>query len=138
MADPTLSEHFVGLLMWLHDTAWVQLGKVANPGTGKVERDLEAAKGTIDVLGALEEKSKGNLHAEEEKLLTRMLLDLRMNFVEEAKQGTAPTRADASGEAAKAPEAPGADATSTEKAHGPAGGAGADPPPEASAGPQKP
>ena len=73
-------------------TAWVQLGKVANPATGKVDRNLEAAKGTIDVLGSLEEKTKGNLNDEEEKLLTRMLLDLRMNYVEETKRGDTETQ----------------------------------------------
>ena len=70
MTESSMNEHFVGLLMQLHYTAWVQLGKVANPATGKVDRNLEAAKGTIDVLGSLEEKTKGNLNDEEEKLLS--------------------------------------------------------------------
>ena len=78
---------FVGLLLGLHSTAWMQLGKVVHPGSGKVERDLEGAKATIDLLGVLETKTRGNLAHEEERLLTQLLLELRMNYVEELKQG---------------------------------------------------
>ena len=114
MAESAMNEHFVELLMQLHYTAWVQLGKVASPATGKVERNLEAAKATIDVLGAVEEKSKGNLHADEAKLLTGMLLDLRMNYVEEVKQGTARPMDGAAAEGSKpAAAAPPAQAQSS-------------------------
>ncbi len=89
MSETAMSELFVDLLMRLHYTAWMQLGKITNPETGKTERKLEAAKEAIDLLGVLEEKTRGNLHGEEEKLLGRMLLDLRMNYVEELKHGTA-------------------------------------------------
>lgn len=90
MTEASVSERFVGLLMQLHYTAWVQLGKVAHPVSGKTDRDLEAAKDTIDLLGSLEEKTRGNLHGEEEKLLAHLLLELRMNYVEELKHPTAP------------------------------------------------
>ncbi len=89
MTAASVSERFVGLLMQLHYTAWVQLGKVAHPVSGKTDRDLEAAKDTIDLLGAVEEKTHGNLHGDEEKLLAHLLLELRMNYVEELKQGAA-------------------------------------------------
>ena len=87
MAEENVNELFVGLLLGLHSTAWAQLGKVMHPLTGKVERDLEAAKQTIDLLGAIETRTRGNLAGEEERLLARLLLELRMNYVEELKRG---------------------------------------------------
>lgn len=105
MSEASVNDAFVGLLMQLQYTAWIQLGKVTHPSTGKVERDLEAAKDTIDLLGALEEKTRGNLHADEAKLLTHFLLELRMNYVEELKQGAG--AAPATPEAPKAEPQPG-------------------------------
>ena len=106
---------FVALLLGLHSTAWAQLGKVMHPMTGKVERDLEGARETIDLLGVLEQKTRGNLAPEEEKLLAQLLLDLRLNYVDEAKGaktaegGSGSTVGAASGEpaAAGSQEAPG-------------------------------
>ena len=104
MGETAMSELFMDLLMRLHYTAWMQLGKVTNPVTGKTERNLEAAKEAIDLLGTLEEKTQGNLHAEEQKMLGRMLLDLRMNYVEELKHGAgAAPPAEKQGDAAPPP-----------------------------------
>lgn len=80
---------FVALVAGLQMSAWVQLGKVMNPATGKIERELERARETIDLLSMLQVKTAGNLHAQEETMLTRILLDLRMNYVEEQKSGAA-------------------------------------------------
>ena len=111
MSEALVSERFVGLLMQLHYTAWVQLGKVAHPVSGKTDRDLEAAKDTIDLLGSLEEKTRGNLHGEEEKLLAHLLLELRMNYVEELKHG-----ASAAAESAAPPASPDSDASAEAQA----------------------
>jgi hypothetical protein len=111
MTEASVSERFVGLLMQLHYTAWVQLGKVAHPVSGKTDRDLEAAKDTIDLLGSLEEKTRGNLHGEEEKLLAHLLLELRMNYVEELKHGTSPVP-----ESATPPASPDSDASAEAQA----------------------
>ena len=113
MVDAEPNEMFLGLISSLQFSAWMQLGKVMNPPTGKSERDLEHAKETIDLLGVLEEKTRGNLHPDEAKLLGRILFDLRMNYVEEASAppsaAAAPAEAPApgpGGEAAGAPEPP--------------------------------
>jgi len=103
MSEASVNDAFVGLLMQLQYTAWVQLGKVTHPGTGKTERDLEAAKDTIDLLGALEEKTRGNLHDEEAKLLGHFLLELRMNYVEELKRGPESAQATPAEPAAEPP-----------------------------------
>ena len=115
MSETEPNQLFVGLLLGLHSTAWAQLGKVMNPMTGKVERDLDGAKETIDLLGVLEQRTRGNLAPEEAKLLAQLLLDLRLNYVDEAKQakpaegGSGSAVAAASGEqaAAGSQEAPG-------------------------------
>jgi len=61
--------------------ALIALGEIDNPITKKKERDLDQAKYTIDTLGMLEEKTKGNLTPEEEKLLNQILYDVRMRYV---------------------------------------------------------
>ncbi len=87
MAQATPEELFAGLIASLQMSAWMHLGKMANPVTGKIDRDLEESKATIDLLGALEEKTRGNLKPEEAKFLSRVLLELRMNYVEEVSRG---------------------------------------------------
>ena len=77
---------FVSLVIGLVQAAYVQLGKVKNDMSGKVEKNLEAARITIDTLAALELKTKGNLTDEEEGVLRRALTELRMNYVDEMKK----------------------------------------------------
>src|SRR5438046_3203602 len=62
--------------------ALLHLGEIANPMTNAVERDLEAAKHVIDILGILQEKTRNNLDAGEETLLSSVLYDLRMRYVD--------------------------------------------------------
>ncbi len=71
----------------LGQSAMMHLGKIMNPATGKIERELNQAKFVIDILGILEEKTKGNLSHEEQQLLESTLASLRMNYVEEAPKG---------------------------------------------------
>lgn len=81
----TLHEaRFLSLVLSLHGSAWMALGKVANPMTGKVERDLDAARGSIDLLETLRVKTRGNLTKEEEKMLANALSALQLNFIDEA------------------------------------------------------
>ena len=75
--------YFYQLILMFETAALQQLGKLINPLTGKEERDLEQAKFSIDMLGMLEEKTKGNLVPEEEKYLQSVLAQLRLNYVEE-------------------------------------------------------
>ncbi len=76
---------FATFIMSLSHSAVLHLGEAPNPETNKVERNLPLARQTIDLLGLLEEKTKGNLEGEEERLLTQVLFDLRMRFVEVQK-----------------------------------------------------
>ena len=64
----------------------MQLGKIANPLTGKIERDLNEAKYTIDMLNMLKEKTKNNLTPDEEKLINDAVFELQMNYIDEVKK----------------------------------------------------
>lgn len=76
---------FVGLVISISASAWQGLGKIKNYLTGKVERNLEQAKGAIDLMEMLKEKTKNNLNSEEEKILLTTITDLQLNYVEELK-----------------------------------------------------
>ena len=73
---------FESLLMSLSTTAMFQLGLVEDPEQGRLPTDLAAARHTIDLLGMLEEKTRGNLSAQEQKILEQLLAELRMLFVQ--------------------------------------------------------
>ncbi|MEW6413378.1 MAG: DUF1844 domain-containing protein [Candidatus Zixiibacteriota bacterium] len=75
------------LILSLQAGAMQQMGKIVSPITGKVERDLTMARNSIDMLDMLQKKTAGNLTEEEGKLLTHVLYELRLNYVDEAKKG---------------------------------------------------
>ena len=80
---------FMQLVMMFQGLALQNLGKVMNPMTNQIERNLEQAKNMIDILGMLDEKTKGNLNDNEEKLMEHVLFELRMNYVDELKKDEA-------------------------------------------------
>jgi len=65
--------------------AAVSLGQIANPLTKKTEVDLPQAKFAIDLLQILDEKTKGNRTAEEDKFLEDCLYQLRMVYISKSK-----------------------------------------------------
>jgi hypothetical protein len=79
---------FLQLLLGLQQAAMVALGKLMNPVTGKIERNLEAARNTIDTLSAIANRTQGNLESDEQRVLTQVLTDLRMNYLDEVKKGS--------------------------------------------------
>jgi hypothetical protein len=76
------STQFDQLIMSLVTTAMYQLGMAARPGEQPPPADLQGAQETIDLLGLLQQKTKGNLTREEEELLIGSLQELRLAFVE--------------------------------------------------------
>ena len=76
---------FATFVLSLSHSALMHLGEVPHPDTDKVVRDLPLAKQNIDLLNLLEEKTKGNLTGDEERLLHQVLFDLRMRYVELSK-----------------------------------------------------
>lgn len=73
---------FSTFILGLSTQALFHLGEIADPTTGRAERDLPAAKQVIDILGILSEKTRNNLQEAEQSLLDSMLYDLRMRYVE--------------------------------------------------------
>lgn len=88
-----VNPHLMSLVFSLAQAAMVQLGKISNPGTGQVAKDLDAAKMSIDLLLMLRDKTKGNLTPEEEKIITGTLTDLELNYADEASKGEPPPAA---------------------------------------------
>lgn len=78
--------HFFQIVFSLQTAAMQQMGKIVSPVTGQVERDLTMARTTIDILGMMEKKMKGNLTAEEARFIGHSLHELRLNFVDETKK----------------------------------------------------
>jgi hypothetical protein len=76
---------FTTFCISLGSSAFVHLGEVPHPETQQPAPNLVLAKQTIDILGMLREKTRGNLTPEEDKLLEHLLLDLRLRFVEKSK-----------------------------------------------------
>jgi hypothetical protein len=72
---------FVNFLSTLATNAAASLGAVPHPATGKRSLDLDTGKYWLDVLGMIREKTKGNLHPQEARLLDGLLADLRMQYV---------------------------------------------------------
>jgi|YNPNPStandDraft_1061719.scaffolds.fasta_scaffold106800_2 hypothetical protein len=76
--------NFATFVISLSSSALIHLGLAEDPVTGKIDRDLALARQTIDILGMLQEKTRGNLSEDESRLLESILFDLRIRFVEEA------------------------------------------------------
>ena len=72
---------FLAFVMSLATTAAVHFGDLEDPHAGKSERNLPAAAQMIELLAMLQEKTKGNLDAEEQQFLDQVLYELRMRFV---------------------------------------------------------
>lgn len=72
---------FINFLSMLATNAATALGAVPNPATGKRSLDLETGKYWLDILGMLKDKTNGNLHPQEAKLVDGLLGDLRMQYV---------------------------------------------------------
>jgi hypothetical protein len=73
---------FNGLMGMLATQALMYMGGIADPSTGKPVFDPLYAQHMIDLLGVLEEKTKGNLSAEEASEIAGVLHELRSRFVE--------------------------------------------------------
>ena len=87
MAEHTVNDKhtalFLQLVLTFQSAAWQQMGKVKNPFTDKVERNLEQARHSIDMLEMFRAKSQGNLTEDEKSFLDRTISELQLNFVAE-------------------------------------------------------
>ncbi len=84
---------FHNLIAMFATLALQQLGKLVNPLSGAVDRDLAQARITIDMLEMISDKTAGNLSGEERRHLDKVLMELRMNYVDESARGEAESEA---------------------------------------------
>ena len=87
MADETTSASvdFTTFVLSLGSSALVHLGDMSHPEAGNTSENLLLARQTIDILAMLEDKTRGNLTAEEARFLRDLLADLRLRFVERSR-----------------------------------------------------
>lgn len=76
---------FITFLLSLYSSAMAAFGMLPSPEEGNREENVEAGKEMIDILGLLQTKTRGNLNAEETRLLENMLYELRMLYLEKRR-----------------------------------------------------
>ncbi len=76
---------FASFLISLNTSALIHLGLLPDPVSGNLDRNPELAKQTIDLLGILQEKTRGNLTKEEQDLFNNLLFELRIKYVDLTK-----------------------------------------------------
>ncbi|BBO71716.1 hypothetical protein DSCA_56460 [Desulfosarcina alkanivorans] len=81
--SPLPTINFATFIFSLNSSALVQLGMMEDPTSGEQAKNLPLAKQTIDLLSMLEEKTRGNLDADEAAMLKNILYDLRIHYVKE-------------------------------------------------------
>ncbi|MCP4574318.1 MAG: DUF1844 domain-containing protein [bacterium] len=112
MTEPTMSKHdhvLAGLVFQLQAVAMQQLGKLQDPHSGELARDLAGARHTIDLLEMLKVKCRTDTPAELLRMLDQAVMDLQLNFMDETKK-----------EADAEPQATGEDAATEDVAAEPA------------------
>ncbi|HEX7077838.1 MAG TPA: DUF1844 domain-containing protein [Candidatus Eisenbacteria bacterium] len=83
---PSRKDLFLGLIHSFQAAAMQQMGKMVNPFTEKIERDMGQARLSIDMLEMLQERTSGNLTGEESRFLSHVLTELRLNYVAETEE----------------------------------------------------
>lgn len=81
--EPTID--FASFVLSLATSAMMHMGEIPDPVTGRPVESLPAARQTIDVLNILREKTKGNLNADEQRLMDSLLYELRLKFLNKTK-----------------------------------------------------
>ncbi|MDO8785155.1 MAG: DUF1844 domain-containing protein [Syntrophales bacterium] len=75
--------NFSSFVLSLSTSAMYHFGDFLDPTTKKAQKNLPAAKQTIDILGILKTKTEGNLDENEKSLLDGLLYELRLRYVKE-------------------------------------------------------
>lgn len=89
MSEINLTKHdhvLIGLFSSLQAAAMAQMGKIQNPATGEIERDLVQAQSTIDILDMLKTKCRTETPEDLLRFMDNSVMDLQMNFLDEKKK----------------------------------------------------
>ena len=90
MDNDKLTHLFYSLIYSFQMQTWMSMGKIKNPVSDKVEKDLNAAQMTIDIIDMIKEKTKNNLTEQESKFIEQVLADLKLNYVHESSNTEEP------------------------------------------------
>ena len=109
-----LSQRFIEFVVMHAQNAALFLGQIPNPKTGQGEVNLDLARMFIDQLAMIQEKTRGNLTAEESTVLRNALSNLQLAYVDVSRAGSpvappekaAPETTPAAEPAAQEPESP--------------------------------
>ncbi len=88
-----MSKHdhiLAGLVFSLQAATMQQLGKIQNPMTGEIEKDLDQARGSIDILEMLKAKCRTETPEELLRMIDSAVMDLQLNYMDEMKKSAAP------------------------------------------------
>ncbi len=91
-SDAALTVDFSTFVLSLGTSALYHVGAIADPDANTPVQNLPLAKQTIDILGMLQDKTRGNLDDREHRLLDELLYDLRMRYVEAKKAASRPPK----------------------------------------------
>jgi hypothetical protein len=85
--EPRPAIDFYTFVLSLGSSVLIHLGDAPHPETGKpAEPNLALAQQSIEILSMLQQKTRGNLSPEEDKLIDQLLLDLKLRYVEASKR----------------------------------------------------
>lgn len=87
--DMELTKHdhvLMGLVFSLQHAAMTQLGKLQDPASGEVYRDLDQARATIDILEMLKVKCRTGTPTDLLRMLDQAVLNLQLNYMDELKR----------------------------------------------------
>ena len=88
MPDPSPALSFTAFVLSLASTAAIHFGDLPDPVSGqRSELNLDGAAQMIEILALLDQKTRGNLTAEERQMLEQVLYELRLRFVEASGLG---------------------------------------------------
>jgi hypothetical protein len=107
MGSNEMSKHdhiLAGLVFSLQAATMQQLGKIQNPLTGKLEKDLEQARGTIDILEMLKTKCRTGTPEELVRMMDSAVMDLQLNYMDEMKKSAARDEPAGDGAGGEAPD----------------------------------
>ncbi len=84
---------FMQFVSGLYTSTMQHLGKLMNPVTAKVEKNLDAAKATIELVRMLKKKTEGNLNENESRMVNNALSNMQMNYVDELEKESKDSKA---------------------------------------------
>ncbi len=109
MGNNEMSKHdhiLAGLVFSLQAAAMQQLGKIQNPMTGEVEKDLDQAKSTIDILDMLKVKCRTDTPEDLLRMIDGAVMDLQLNYMDEVKKSSATDDAESDSDESAAETSP--------------------------------